>query len=392
MKIMLVDDDDFVLAALASALEKHETAGFRSAQVALEALESGAFVPDAIFLDVQMPGLGGYDLCRRIKGMEAFAKIPAVFISALNTLQDRINGYDAGGEDYIGKPFDRMELARKAAAIEQRLEKVKSAQAGARQSEELAQLLLENLDEYGALFSFMRRLNECSDAVEIVRAAKDLLGSFGLSGACWASCGGEELCLGRQGLNHPIELGIFGHMRKMDRIFEFGQRLVCNYENVSLLAHDMPRSRPEFCGRLRDHLAIAAEMAQQKLIALENEGKLRQASRGLAQSAMALKESMDLASKDGAARRQAGRESIGQMIDYLIVSLASLGLQSDHEKEIEDRIGEFAEQILEACAKQGGEEILESIAADLEALALLAQGGLREQAAKPKDYVPVELF
>lgn len=69
--------------------------------------------PDIILLDVDMPGMGGYETCRLFKGKEDFSDIPVMFLSELNTNEDRIRGYDAGGQDFIHKPLESSELRAK---------------------------------------------------------------------------------------------------------------------------------------------------------------------------------------------------------------------------------------------------------------------------------------
>lgn len=69
-----------------------------------------AGVPDAILLDVEMPGLDGYAVCRALKGQAATAGIPVLFLSANASVEDKLKGFSAGGVDYIGKPFSAEEV------------------------------------------------------------------------------------------------------------------------------------------------------------------------------------------------------------------------------------------------------------------------------------------
>lgn len=66
--------------------------------------------PDIVMLDIQMPGLDGYEVCRRIKGNDATADIPIIFISALDQAVDKVQAFDAGGADYVDKPFQVEEV------------------------------------------------------------------------------------------------------------------------------------------------------------------------------------------------------------------------------------------------------------------------------------------
>jgi DNA-binding response OmpR family regulator len=66
--------------------------------------------PDAILLDVAMPGMDGYQVCRELKANPRTASIPVIFLSANTSLQHKLDGFAAGGVDYIGKPFSSEEV------------------------------------------------------------------------------------------------------------------------------------------------------------------------------------------------------------------------------------------------------------------------------------------
>src|SRR5215468_6649829 len=61
--------------------------------------------PDVILLDVMMPGPNGFEICRRLKALEETRPIPVIFITALGETKSMIQGFEAGGVDYITKPF-----------------------------------------------------------------------------------------------------------------------------------------------------------------------------------------------------------------------------------------------------------------------------------------------
>ena len=76
---------------------------------ALAAIESDA--PDLVLLDVQMPGVDGYEVCRRIKAMPRGRLLPVVMITALNRIGDRVAALEAGADDFMTKPVEKVELA-----------------------------------------------------------------------------------------------------------------------------------------------------------------------------------------------------------------------------------------------------------------------------------------
>jgi DNA-binding response OmpR family regulator len=106
-KILIVDDDENICELLTLYLNSagFETTARADAKSALEALQSETF--DAALLDVMLPDMQGYDLCRKIK--EKYA-LPVLMITARDMLGDKIKGFNAGADDYIVKPFEPAEV------------------------------------------------------------------------------------------------------------------------------------------------------------------------------------------------------------------------------------------------------------------------------------------
>lgn len=118
--VMIVDDTPANLAVLSDALQEN---GYRVlvATDGYSALEQLGYIkPDLILLDGMMPGIDGFETCRRIKSDPQTANIPVLFMTALGDLDDLLRGFDEGAIDYIVKPFRTEEvLARVAAHINQ---------------------------------------------------------------------------------------------------------------------------------------------------------------------------------------------------------------------------------------------------------------------------------
>jgi DNA-binding response OmpR family regulator/DNA-binding CsgD family transcriptional regulator len=118
--VMIVDDTPANLAVLSDALLEQ---GYRVlvATDGYSALEQLGYIkPDVILLDGMMPGIDGFETCRRLKANPQTATIPVIFMTALGDLDDLLRGFDEGAIDYIVKPFHNEEvLARVAAHIGQ---------------------------------------------------------------------------------------------------------------------------------------------------------------------------------------------------------------------------------------------------------------------------------
>lgn len=106
-KVLLVDDDIHILNTNEKYLTRqgYDISRAQDGGQALRLASSAAF--DAIVLDVDMPGMDGVDVCRRLREVSA---VPIIFLSAYARTDDRIRGLMAGGDDYIGKPYSLVEL------------------------------------------------------------------------------------------------------------------------------------------------------------------------------------------------------------------------------------------------------------------------------------------
>ncbi|MFZ4537450.1 response regulator [Propionivibrio sp.] len=116
-KVFVVDDDPFILETIHGILKPDFAAEtFSSAEDCLLRLETEK--PGMFLLDVRMPGMDGYAFCRQIKDDASLRQIPVTFVSSQDTLDARLQGYDAGGEDFIVKPFQAEEVLRKVQAAQ----------------------------------------------------------------------------------------------------------------------------------------------------------------------------------------------------------------------------------------------------------------------------------
>jgi len=120
-KILVIDDDPFSANLIDGCLR---AAGFMSSycsnpEQALNAITSE--LPDLVILDVVMPGLDGFELCRRVRTHPALQFTPIIFVTRKGDLEQRVRGLEVGGNDYIAKPFEPQELVARVRSHLQRL-------------------------------------------------------------------------------------------------------------------------------------------------------------------------------------------------------------------------------------------------------------------------------
>jgi two-component system response regulator MprA len=114
-RVAVVDDDAAIRSALARALrmENYDVDGYDDGLSALRAFQISA--PDAIILDLQLPDIDGVEVCQRIR--KAGDNTPILMLTARDAVNDRVEGLDAGADDYLVKPFDLPELLARLRAL-----------------------------------------------------------------------------------------------------------------------------------------------------------------------------------------------------------------------------------------------------------------------------------
>lgn len=109
IKVMVVDDVDINRELLERVFEGvSDLVSLNSGEAALEVIDS--FMPDVILLDVMMPGISGYDVCRHIRSNENLKAMKVIMLSARAMREDHEKGLESGADEYISKPFNAFEL------------------------------------------------------------------------------------------------------------------------------------------------------------------------------------------------------------------------------------------------------------------------------------------
>lgn len=139
-RIMIVDDTPENLRLLESMLREqgYQVFALPSGERALKAAERNP--PDLILLDVGMPGLNGYQVCERLKADPELAEIPILFLSGLTETADKVKAFQAGGLDYITKPFQFEEVQARVRAHLQVRQQRQDLAEGLRRLQELEKL------------------------------------------------------------------------------------------------------------------------------------------------------------------------------------------------------------------------------------------------------------
>ncbi len=125
-RLLVVDDEPNLLRAVAAILrgEGFEVSTARSGREALVLVAQNT--PDLIVSDVRMPGMDGFELARKLRSAPNFSLIPVIFLTAKDETEDRVEGFQAGVDVYLTKPFEPNELVAVIKNILQRVERTHS--------------------------------------------------------------------------------------------------------------------------------------------------------------------------------------------------------------------------------------------------------------------------
>ncbi len=346
-RIFAVDDVESARGVLETTFgASHGIETFETGEACLNRLPTAT--PDLFLLDVDLPGIDGYFVCRLIKQRPDLEQTPVIFISGLDDLESRLQGYESGGIDFIVKPYDLAELQQKVElALAQRETRV-ALQQQINDTEVLTSLIMSNLDEYALLIRFLRTLTGCLTPDAVADATLAMLTSFKLPCSIQLRLPDAELTVGTQGKSTPLEASIINHVKNMGTIFEFQSRAAFNYPRVTLLVQQMPLADPDLCGRLRDHLAIAAESIESKLEAMETRQAKARTTDGISALLGSLQNTVALFGQRYDKARYKSTALTQEMLDELSQSFAHLGMSDEQEKRIIDIVRSRAFGIADA--------------------------------------------
>lgn len=331
-KIMVVDDEvstrmslAFYFAQLGNDVIECETGEDCLAQMSDEI--------SILTLDIGLPGIDGIETCRRLREM-GFSKTQIIFVSAFDDLQTRLTAYDVGGSDFIVKPFDQQEVERKVRVAERNLDAYSEAADRAKYAQEAAFSAMSSLGEMGGVLEFIRRSFASDSPKALADAIFACLGQFGLEGLVSLKIGHSFQNFRLGGACTPLEDSILENSRELQRIFQFSNRLVIHYPLATLLVTNLPLDNPDFCGRLRDHLAVVVEGAHTRVENLMQQTLLEAKNQAITTSMNMLVQTLDAMRSSYTTTAEQTRERTQLYLDQLEDAFVHLGLTDGQESKL----------------------------------------------------------
>jgi len=277
-QVLIVDDSPVDIVVLLENLKDYYAV--LVADSGVKALELAKKNPnlEVILLDVMMPDMNGYETCEQLKADSATKDIEVIFVSAHDTTEEKIAGFDAGGSDYLIKPVQPEVLRQKVKlAIENKQARLDASQAAEAQQAAMqtAMTAMNSWGEQGILLDFFRKSFELTTLHELGHAVVDANINYDLQNSVQIRSKLGIVNISSKEPISPLEIELLTRLKDDGRIIERNKRAIFNFGDISLLIKDMPHDEDKR-GRLRDHLAILLEGAEAKIKSLEMSQSLSQ--------------------------------------------------------------------------------------------------------------------
>lgn len=343
--ILLVEDDDFSADLAAQALGadyvvQHVTSG----EAALQAISTK--VPSLVLLDVAMPGMSGYDVCRKIRADLDHSDLPVIFLSGMVGADERLAGYEAGGDDYLLKPMVPGELRSKIAGvlkIRAEQQRMKTDLSGAFAT---AFTAMSSAAEVGAVLQCLRASFACADYEAVIREILTVTQGYGLD--CSVQLRGQQGSISRnaEGPCSPLEEAVLTNIATQGRIIDFGGRSSYSYPGATIIVRNMPKDDPDRYGRMKDNLALLAEGADSRVTALDGEFRLKQQQNALKRLIDGTRQTLHIIDEERRQQRSSTVEIFNDFRTTFERAMLTMGLTELQEQELAELTQQAVEKTL----------------------------------------------
>lgn len=305
--------------------------------------------PDLIVLDIELPDTDGYSLCETLRAKPDYAFTPILFISGRTTIEERIKGYNVGGDDYIPKPFESDELVAKIKAMLRHHEYKQNLKNQFQQAQSTAMDSMTGASELGLVVQFIEKTYAINNYDELAQSIFDLFSRFDLKTCLLLESQDKKHFFSSEGEYKPVEQEIMERLRGQGRFYDFSHRTQINYPVVACLVKNMPMDDENRYGRYKDVIPPILACANQKVLQLELEMALQEHTMKFSEAFKDIYTSLNDLGKHMSEGQKSGAQSLEDLLIQLEADLPSLGLDEDQEKyllnNIEGKINEALEKV-----------------------------------------------
>ncbi|TQV88824.1 EAL domain-containing protein [Aliikangiella coralliicola] len=257
-KILIVEDSDQYQQVFVEMLsELFETHLATNKDDAISLFES--LLPEVLIVEAEFGDFSGEKLCEQLSATEHFKDCSVIFVSDTDSTESRMAAYQSGALDYLVKPILVTELISKICRVTVLQKKGTAIKNEIETANQFAKTSLVEASLYGSIVNFYRSLMHCDDEESLKQQLFNFMAHKQLR--CSVQFRNEFAVSHFDQTNiacSPIEVNIFEVLRNKGRLYEFGRRLIVNFEHVSCLIKNMPEKEEE-SGMVRDYLSIVIE-------------------------------------------------------------------------------------------------------------------------------------
>ncbi len=256
IRVLTVDDNVANIQLIYKGLkDDYDVDMAENGDIALDKLTESDF--DIVLLDVNMPKLDGYEVCSLLRNSNRNEKVPVIFISALTSLDDKLKGYVAGGQDYIEKPVMFAELIKKIELAVAQSKQVASLNEQVKFATQTAMTAMSNNSELGIILNFMEQSFQTDNIHDLLKALTECVAMYDVDCCTQVRTGSQHInACSTVPETSRLEGYLLEKAKDADRIVTLGKRGIFNSTRVSMLIRNMPIDDEDKYGRLLDHLAV----------------------------------------------------------------------------------------------------------------------------------------
>lgn len=332
-KILVVDDEPMNRTVMTELLgAEFEIQCADDSLACIDILDSWS--PDLILMDVKMPGIDGLETCRQIRSNPETEYIPVIFVSALNLPEERIAGYEAGGDDYIVKPYNEQELLQKIRLSIENSQKLKEFKQSSQESMQTALTAMTNTAELGNILHFYQDSFSIDSYDEVADKLLEVLSGYGLNAVISIFTPEKQINKSNTGAVRAIEISVIEQVRKRETIFNFGEKSAYSYSNITILVLNMPLEDQEKHGRLKDHIAMLAEGGNARILSLITQQDKRKHQAHLQDLVNATSLALQGLDQQQSANQKEMEDIMRQLTEQVEASFLKLGLTETQEEQL----------------------------------------------------------
>ncbi len=274
-KILVVDDEKTNVTIMYELLEDdYVVKSVASGNAAIDIFNE--YHPDIVLLDIAMPEMDGYEVCEWIRGKSNHIHVPVIFVSAKDSLEEKLKGYQIGGDDYVTKPFEGVELLAKIKVAFEKAVMIDELEEGYSNACSAAMEAMTGVGNSGVIIRFLDNCIDCEDFSDIAKELFKATNEFGLHCALQIRSKSDEFNFSSVGESKPLEEELMRRVHTKGRFFDSGQRTFTNFENITMLVKNMPIDNQASHGRIKDNLPHLLKGADARIRAIENEKSRKQ--------------------------------------------------------------------------------------------------------------------